>query len=419
MTVSTWAPKATSSLRAAPTFRSWQRDTIQLGLLPVVAVAGGRGKSTVVRMLDAIFQQAHLRTATWTNRGVEIRGKHQRGELSGWSIALSQLAEGTIDIALQELHWSTINAVGLPRESYPLVALTNLHGSLEAPHRADHSSIASRSAQRIASAAHQDGLLLVNADDPALISAISASGATIAMTSLSSESPILREHLHQGGSGAWQSHAAIQLGDQTSTETLCQVNALAICLDGQAPFQLANAITAASAAFAIGVDSATILAALSGFTATPDILPGSFNVFRTSGFRVIIDTVSPSWFLRPLLRAVNPMGTHRLITVIGDLQDLPDDDVQEVGRLLGRHHGAIVIHSNSESRELAKFRKGVSANPYPPLIIHLPTERRALNRALKTARPEDEVLILAHGNPHPSIRALTRLLQTDRRRSAQ
>jgi hypothetical protein len=71
------------------------------------------------------------------------------------------LAESSIDVAIQELDWSTINAVGLPRESYPFVTLTNLHGSLEAPLRLDHTSTAFRSAQRIARAVHHEGVLLL------------------------------------------------------------------------------------------------------------------------------------------------------------------------------------------------------------------------------------------------------------------
>lgn len=411
MTISTWAPESGSSLRAAATFRSWQRDTTELGLLPVIAVAGGRGKSTVVRMLDAMFRRAHLRTATWTNLGVEIRGRRQRGELSGWSLALSRLAESSIDVAIQELHWSTINAVGLPRESYPFAVLTNLHGSLEAPMRLDHSSTAFRSAQQIAGAVHQQGMMLTNGDDPALIDATSVGSATVAITSFAVESPMLRDHLGRGGSGSWISKGMIRIGDESESHDLCRVDSLPACLDGDAPFQIANVMAAASTAFAVGVDTATIVATLTDFETTPDILPGSFNVFRSGPFRTIIDVVSPSWFLRPLLRAVNPSNQRRLITVIGDLEHLPIDDVQEVGRLLGRHHGAIVTHSNTGSRALARFRKGISANAYPPPIIHLPTERRALNRALKTTRPRDELLILVSGDAGPSIRAVMRHLE--------
>ena len=413
MTVSLRGPESSSSLRSASTFRSWQRDTTELGLLPVIAVAGGRGKSTVVRMLDAIFRQAHLHTATWTNLGVEIRGRRQRGELSGWSMALSQLAEASIDVAIQELDWSTINAVGLPRESYPFIALTNLHGSLDAPLRLDSTSIAFRSAQRVANAVHRDGVLLINGDDPALIDATALANASVAMSSFAMESPMLREHLHRGGSGIWQRNGSIRIGDDIESRELCAVDALPVCIDGDAPFQVANVMTAAGTAFAVGVDSATIVAALSQFETTPDILPGSFNVFRNDFFRITIDAASPSWFLRPLLRAVNPLNARRLITVIGDLHYLPQDDIQEVGRLLGRHHGAVVVHSAAPSPELAMFKKGIAANAYPPPIIHLPTERRALNRALKTVRPKDELLILVQGDAGPSIRAVLRHFETN------
>jgi hypothetical protein len=62
------------------------------------------------------------------------------------------------------------------------------------------------------------------------------------------------------------------------------------------------------------------------------------------------------------------------------------------------------------------FRRGITANAYPPPIVYLPTERRALNRALKTARPKDELLILVHEDPGPSIRAVVRYLETNQER---
>src|SRR5699024_3565591 len=109
-----------------PSFRSWQRDMLRSGLLHVIGVSGTRGKSTVLRLVEAMIKESHLRCATWTDMGVQIRGRRQRGELAGWSRALSRLSEGTIDLALQELDWNTVNAVGLPPQSYPVMAITGL-----------------------------------------------------------------------------------------------------------------------------------------------------------------------------------------------------------------------------------------------------------------------------------------------------
>jgi len=242
----------------SPNVRAWQRDAISRGILPVIAVTGSRGKSTVVRMLDAIFQTAHLRTATWTNQGVEIRNRRQRGELGAWSLALSRLAESTIDIAIQELHWSTINAVGLPEATYPVAAVTNVLGPQD--HRVESALVKQdqRAVLRMIRAVHPDGLVVFNGDDPALADVSSEAGSSAAVVSLSEASPVIREHLQAGGGGGWQDHAALFLGEENVQFPLGDVTDFLVTLGGAAPQQISNLLVAATTAYAVGVDIPTI-----------------------------------------------------------------------------------------------------------------------------------------------------------------
>lgn len=401
------------ALRLSPNFRSWQRDAISRGILPVIAVTGSRGKSTLVRMLDAIFQTAHLRTATWTNQGVEIRNRRQRGELSGWSLALSRLAESTIDIAIQELHWSTINAVGLPESAYPVAAVTNVLGPRDPRTEGALLEQDRRAGLRMVRAVHPEGLIIINGDDPALVDMDSSAGCSMAVISLSEASPAIREHLKAGGAGGWQQHAALFLGEEQAQLPLGDVMDFPVALDGAAPQQISNLLTAATTAYAVGVDIPTIVEALQTFRADPEALPGSFNVFERGSFRAVVDHAGPSSLLRPLLRAINPGNRRRQITVIGDLTSFPPEEVHEIGRLLGRHPGAIIVHSNMDPGVIDRFRRGIASNPYPPVVIHLPTERRALNRALKTVRSEDVLLVLCQEEPAMAIRALSRYVRSD------
>lgn len=412
MTIQMSPAEGTNVLQMASNFRSWQRDTFERGLLPVIGIAGGRGKSTVVRMLDAILRRAHLRTATWTNLGIEIRGKRQRGEISAWSLALSRLSETSIDVAIQELHWSTINAVGLPPSSYAVLAVTNLSGSLDTPPGEESTLAARLGAYRVAGAVHSNGVLIVNGDDPALMESVDGAACTLAMTSLSHESPNLRQHFNEGGSGVWIEDGQIMAGDFQHGRLLCNETDIRSGLGGAAQFELANVLTAAAIASCLGVNEETIAEAICTFETTADILPGSFNVFEVGAFRVVVDAAAPSWRLRPLLRAVNPRNHRRQLCVIGDLGSLPQHDLSEIGRLLGRRQGAIIVHSTTDEQLIDQFRRGIAANDYPPFFIHLPTERRALNRALKTARPDDLLLVLTGPDPGLALRAIGRRLDS-------
>jgi cyanophycin synthetase len=392
-------------------FRRWQHELMRQGTLPIIGVAGSRGKSTVIRMIDAVLRSAGLRSATWTNTGVEILGRRQRGELGAWSQALQRLATGSLDVVIQELDWATVNAVGLPPASYATVAVTNLCGNNEACLLDEHTRSAFKAMPKLLDAVAEHGALVLNLDDYQLASGHPREAALSFVTAVSKESPILRQRLSQGQYGVWLEQETLVFGDSLTLPATPVIgfDHLPLTLGGDARFQASNAMTAIAICLAMGLDVPSIQDGLDGFQADPKSMPGSFNCFAYNGARVVVDRIDPSWFLRPVLRALNPGAGTRQITVIGPLTDFPLDDVKEVGRLLGRYFGGIMVHSSDDDDWLREFRKGVSTNRVPPLIAYLPTERRAINRLLKNAREGDALLVLT-STPATAIRAIQRAI---------
>ncbi|HVL26007.1 MAG TPA: Mur ligase family protein [Thermomicrobiales bacterium] len=391
-----------------PSFRSWQRDVHAAGLLPVIGISGTRGKSTVLRLLEAMLMASHLRTATWTDEGVEVRGRRQRGELSGWTNALMRLAEMSVDVALQELDWATVNAVGLPPSSYPVGAIVGLREHLDSPVQSPSLAGSIRAAQRVADAVYPGGFIVANADDYYTIDAVADVDATVILVAQSQDSPALRRHLHEGGSAVWVSNGTILVGDADHHTRLCRVTDVPLTIAGEAAFNVTNVLVAVALARSIGIDLPCIARTLREFVPTWEILPGSLNVYEGDSFRAVVDQLGPAWVLRSVLKAINPMLARRQVTVVGDLRWIAPEDVQEVGRLLGRYHGAIVLHSEQDEDLVQSFRRGLASNEFPPLFIYLPTERRAINRALKTLKSDDVLLILTAGDSGPANRAIRR-----------
>lgn len=390
------------------TFRSWQRDTSDAGLLPVVGISGTRGKSTVLRLLEAILNDAHLRSATWTDQGVQIRGRRQRGELSGWSHALARLSEGSLDIALQELDWATVNAVGLPGDTYPVMALTGLRDREPLPEYSRSLQSALRAAQRVVAAIPHNGFVVVNADDHYAADAVADTHAIVLKVALSHLSPNLRAHLEDGGSGVWVKHGFIMVGSAYRAVRLCRVQDIPLTMDGDASFNVTNVLTAIGLACGLGIDLPCIVRTLRVFRSASDILPTSLNIYETEEWRAAIDQLAPPWVVRSVLKAINPGASRRQVSVLGDLRSIEAEEIQELGRLLGRFHGAIVLHSVQDERLVDLFRQGLASNPYPPLFIRLPTERRAINRAFKALRTDDVLLILTSGDFTAAHRAVRR-----------
>lgn len=390
-------------------FAAWRARLRADGALPVVAVAGSRGKTTVVRLLDAMFRQAGLRTALWTDLGVEVGGRRQGGELVPWSRALERLAEGRLDVAVQELDWATLHAVGLPAAAYPVVAITNLCVNSDACLLQVETARALRSLAAVRAAVRTDGALVLNGEDFAVSGSGQESAAKTVLAALSRDTPLVRSHLQLGGTAAWIGDGRLLLGDAGEARDVGRAEDLGISLGGVVGFQLHNALTAAAVAAACGLPAAAIAAALRLPTLPAERMPGSFNVVPLPEALAIVDRPAPSWFLRPALRAATHLRAGRLLSVVGALDGVPVGDLVETGRLLGRGGGALVLHGHEpDSERGALLRQGIAANDVPPVILVARSERAAIARALAMLRPDDLLFVLAD-RPANVLRALRRV----------
>ena len=146
-------------------FDVWRRTLSPSGIRPVVVVAGSRGKSTVVRLLDSVFKHAGLKTATWTDFGVEIEGMRQRGELVPWSRIVDRLDGGTLDVAIREIEWLTVPTAGLDAGTVPLLAITNVCANREACLVQDEAKMAAQFLPSLIRSATADGTVVLNGED--------------------------------------------------------------------------------------------------------------------------------------------------------------------------------------------------------------------------------------------------------------
>jgi cyanophycin synthetase len=400
---------AAKPVRFPSSFRQWQDDLRARGVPPVIAIGGSRGKTTVVRLLDASFRAAGLRTAVWTDRGVEVLGRRQRGELGPWSRALARLGQGSLDVAIQELDWSTVHAVGLPAGVYPVVLVTNLCGNSEACLARPDTALAAGSLARLLDAVHPAGVLVLSGEDVA----VSASGhgpAPTVLVGASRDSPLVRSHLAAGGAAAWPEDGSLVVGTEADPTAFASVLDLPITAGGAVGFQIQNVLAAAAAAAAAGIPPERTASVIERFAPAPHALPGSFNVVPVGDATVVVDRPAPSWFLRPALRAVGHLGARRHVTVAGPMAAVPDDDLAETGRLLGRSGGALVLYGEVSPRRAALLRQGIATNRVPPVVIRVGTERQAVTKALRLLGGGDLALILTE-NPASVLRALSRTQQ--------
>lgn len=400
-----------SELRGLPpTFRQWQQRCYDHRIPPVIAVAGSRGKSTVVRLLQSIFDEAGIQSAIWTDFGIEINGRRQSREIAGWNRALARLTERSLDVAVQELDWNLVAAVGLPHATYAIGAITNLCNNNNTCLETPEGQLARNALPRVAQAIHSSGFICLNGEDYALEHVAMLSTAEPIVVARSDSAPLLRQHRDRCGTSLWiDDTQTIVGGVDGASMSVLNIDDVPLCLEGTASFEQTNILIACAAALATGIGPEIIKDALLKFEPSLDYLPGSFTVHQVGSIQTFVDRTMPSWFLKPVLRAVNPHSKKRQITVIGGLATLPDDDVFEVGRLLGRTHGAVIHHGQVNDDKYNAFKRGIAHNNYPPVLVGLPTERRAINRVQGAMRTGDVILFLCDGDPGPALRAVRRM----------
>lgn len=393
-------------------FRDWRHSCATQSVLPIIGVSGSRGKTTVVRLLDAIFGEAGLRTATRTDAFVEIRGKRQRGELTPWQTVRDELARGTLDVAIEELDWVTIQSMGLRRESYPLFAVTNICGNRDACLIHGDARRAASALPLVFEATTRDGALVLTGDEIIVSIESSAHERAATYVGISRESPGLRGNLVAGRSSGWLESGALYVGNSARPIKIAEVSDLQFALAGRAGFQLHNALIASAIAIQVGISVDHIRQALIKFESDTRRMPSSFRLLEHNGQTIVLDRPNPSWFLRPVLRAIRDLEPLRVITVVGRLDRIPDVDLSEIGRLLGRTSSVFVTHSQEEApATLAAIRGGAALNDVPPVIVHAKSEHRALSRALTMARRGDLVFVITD-HQEPLIRQLKKRFST-------
>jgi cyanophycin synthetase len=383
------APRPTS-------FRDWRARLDRDHIAPVIAIAGSRGKTSVLRAVESVLLAAGLRFATWTDQGVEIEGERQRGELGPWSRAITRLGAGGLDIALQELDWATIQALGAPDGAYPIVAVANLCANNEACLITTETVLAMRALARIRRSASPTGRLILNAEDFAVADdTASEDSADRYLVGMSPDTPVLRRHLTLGGDACWVSGSTIVTQEDSVPTDVVDVHGLHWAQDGAIPFSIQNALMATAIARGCGLSHQLIATGLANHQARPETMPGSFNVFDTGSATVVVDRPMAPWFLRPVVRAAANLGPGHHMRVIGPMPDIATEDLIEVGRLLGRNGGAMVAHGHWDEDRLALLRRGAAVNEVPPIFMQAVDERAAVQQALGMLRAGDVLLILA------------------------
>jgi cyanophycin synthetase len=376
--------------------------------IPLLAVTGTNGKSTVGRMLALIFQSEGRTVGLTNTSGVYIGDERVfAGDASGPKSARLVLRDPTVEVAVLECARGGILREGLAFDRCDVGAVLNvqpdhlgLKGIETLEDLAAVKSVVTETVSR-------RGVSVLNADDRLTVRMARHAGGRVCWFSMRGGPDLpgfVERHIADGGLAALFNPAdgSLTLHDAGAAHRVCEAVDIPATLGGHAAFNIANALAASAMAYGAGVAPAAIARALSGFASTYEQNPGRLNVHDAHGVRIIMDYAHNPEGLRALgrlIQAARP-DTGRTIAMLSVPGDRRDAEVLAMGGIGAEFFDDLVFRETPDNRGrpagdvIRLLTEGaVGAGCDLSRIRGVIREEDAVAECLSRARPGDMVIL--------------------------
>ncbi|WP_136255721.1 cyanophycin synthetase [Onishia niordana] len=368
--------------------------------IPIVAVTGTNGKTTTVRLLSHLLRQAGRKVGMACTGAIEVDSHViMRGDYSGPQAAAIVLREPTVECAVLEVARGGIMRRGLGFDACDVGVLLNIASDHLGEHDLHTLDELARCKTVVIDAVRPEGTAVLNADDPRALAAQEWSRGDIILFTLNPDSRAIRQHVHDQGVAftVYQDDLVMRQGRVEAK--LIPVTEVPITFEGHARFNVANALAASAAAYALGLSLSDIRLGLSTFHPTPGQNPGRTNLIEADGLKVLIDYGHNVPALDALTELVRALPAGRRIGVASAPGNRRDEDLFELGaRLAGMLDVAILCETDPRGRHpgdvAGLLRDGAASIPEACHVEVVMDERQAIDRAFDEAGDGDLLVLL-------------------------
>ncbi|WP_432980566.1 cyanophycin synthetase [Dactylosporangium sp. CA-233914] len=369
--------------------------------IPIVAITGTNGKTTVARLTAHLLAGAGLRVGVTTTDGVVIGGRLvQRADATGPRSARVVLGDPTVDAAVLETARGGLLRQGLGYDWSDVGIITNLasdHIGQDGIESLDELvDLKSVVAERV----REGGAVVLNADD-LRSRELEFPGREIIWCSLDPRNPLVRRHWDSGG-------RAYLLADGWLVELagrrwvpLLAAHELGGGFGGAARHLIANALAATAAARELGVTTAGVAERLRTFGAQPTDNPGRGMLLRRGDVHILVDYAHNPAAIDAVSDLVERVwGCERAVAAITLPGDRCDDLLRESAAVVANRFARVVLYEDAD-------RRGRASGEVPAILhdelrrlapeiacVEVRTVDEAIPAALALARPGDVVLLL-------------------------
>lgn len=404
--------------------RSLHASTLQAifrgrnGRIPIVAVTGTNGKSTVCQMVHRIFMAGGLRSGVATTQGVWI-GNDSIGtkqiDKAGYPGGRTLLLDPEVEAAVIEMPRRGLLNMGFPFDSCTAAALTNIQDDHLGEDGIDSletmTAVKARVLQRATRA------VVVNADDPLCLAALRSSRAREAvLVSADPGNAAIADHLEKGGTAIvldrTEEPPAIAIRTSLGVRETYPLAEIPATDRGRIRFNVENAMFAIGLALSAGASAQSIRQGLKDFVSRFETNPGRLNPVPELPFRMLVDFAHNNDAIRLLcdyVRQVDCVGRKIFVNYNGGRfrRYMP-----QWAEHVSSTFDLFVIGMDKKSVEASDDYRGLSyedaCKEFAQLIRDKgaageavavePDMRTGIAHVLRIARPDD--LIIVTGEPY-------------------
>ncbi|PSR21586.1 MAG: cyanophycin synthetase [Sulfobacillus acidophilus] len=375
----------------------WGRD----GRIPVAAVTGTNGKTTVTRMLGHIASRSGYRVGMATTDGISIGGEVVKsGDLTGpWSARLV-LNDPTVQWAVLETARGGIARGGLGFDDVDVAVVTNIGQDHLGQDGVETLEDLIHLKALLVDVVRPNGSAVLNADDARVLALKNRCRGRIVLFSTEPANPEVVRHLHAGGEAVYCKRGFLYHARAGVDRRLIGIRALPSSLGGVASINVANAAAAAAAALALGLAPSLVAEGLRTFPAGgAGLNRGRLEMLDGGDLRVLVDyghNVPAITALGDICRRLRP---RRIVTVVGLPGDRRDDDIVASGQVVASFSHRVIIREDADRRgrepgAVAELiRRAAARVPTCDVKVVL-DEAESVKEAILTAEPGSLVLIL-------------------------
>ncbi|MCE0487635.1 cyanophycin synthetase [Ornithinimicrobium sediminis] len=337
--------------------------------VPIVAVTGTNGKTTTSRMIAHIMKGLGRQVGMTSTDGIVIDERLvKRSDASGPKSARMVLQNPRVDFAVMEVARGGILREGLGYDRNDVAVVTNVaadHLGLRGIDTVEQLAAVKRV---VVEAVPRDGFAVLNADDPNVREMRRHCSGGVVWFSMqppgSPERAFIDARLRRGGRAVVLEPSdrgeMIVIRHGRRSMQLAWTHLLPSTFGGAARFNVANAMAAAGAAFAVDAPLHDIRQGLRTFTTSYYLSPGRLNMLDVKGVSVVVDYCHNPAGMRALGEFVDNLSEQRAhqsgavraarIGIIGAAGDRRDADIRELGEVAAQFFDVLVVREDDNRR---------------------------------------------------------------------